>query len=161
MGRVLQDYDVLQESIRQEEAIRIIGKYDPRSKYLVKKKIYYPYQFVSYYMKVKALLVNEGYLGCTIDMISGCESLIDSKPHFIKKHATDEEWLKPIFTKEHAERNAIDFFQRHASKKYKFLTVPHFTLQDSILFFRPFWVVASQEHQFIVDGLSGKYHLLP
>ena len=156
----MQKFTILPDSISEDAAVATIHKLDSSQPYIAERKIYYPYQFVSYQMKVKALLVKEGALGCTIDMISGRESVIDSKPSFERSVLDEAERLPAVLSKEKAEKKAVQFFQRHASKKYKFLTVPRFSLKESQLFFRPFWVVSSDQNRFIVDAVSGKFHPL-
>ncbi|WP_138419614.1 hypothetical protein [Aquibacillus sediminis] len=156
----MEAYNVLPESINQKEAVEILSRLDPNHSYSVDKKVYYPYQFIAYHMKIKTLLLKEGNLGCTIDLISNRESMIDDKPTFVKKTIDDSELLHPVYSAIKAEETAMQFFRRHVSKKYKFLTIPTYTLTDSERFYRPYWVVSSPNSRFIVDGVSGKYHPL-
>ncbi|SES78957.1 hypothetical protein SAMN05421676_101458 [Salinibacillus kushneri] len=154
------EFNVLPHSIRSKEALQKITSLDRKNNYTIDQKVFYPYQFVSYHIKVKTFLVKEGYLGCTIDMISGRESVIDSKPTFFKKTLCKKERIQPVLTREKAEKQAIQYFQRQTAKRLKFLALPRYSLTDSHLFYRPYWIISSKNHRFIVDGLSGRFHPL-
>ncbi|WP_408008385.1 hypothetical protein ACJROX_27635 [Pseudalkalibacillus sp. A8] len=152
-------------SIQPENIINKLKQFDPKANYQIDKLIYYPYHFFKYKMKAKGLLKLDGYLGCTIDSISGQGAIIDHTPLFMEENLHDQPCLPSTLSLQDAKIMAEDFLNHSASLKLKFFSIPKMQLEQHERFFRPYWIIVNQKNNekypsIMIDGVSGKYHPL-
>ncbi|MDC3424412.1 hypothetical protein NC797_07810 [Aquibacillus sp. 3ASR75-11] len=148
-----------------EEIINRLGKLEPTVNFSVKRLVYYPYYFFEYGLDKKSFIFpSNGLVACTIDLISGSGSLIDSEPVFEKFIVSKMDIIEDLVDTEKAEKEAQHFIFRTISLKMKIFKMPNINLTRQELFYRPYWIVQGNDKKgtftLAVDGKSGKYHSL-
>ncbi|MBY7144445.1 hypothetical protein KFZ56_15585 [Virgibacillus sp. NKC19-3] len=136
------------------------------STFFADRIIYYPYYYFIYSVNAKRIFMPmEEKMGCVVDAISCKGSLIDSNPKLEVIDIPSGQILEKSQSLDNCLSTSEAFIHRSLSLKMRMISFSNITLEKQALFYRPYWIVfhnneKQNEHNFIVDGVTGQYHPL-
>lgn len=133
----------------------------------IQNRLYYPYYFFQYRLRGKRLFTKVHFrVGCTVDLISGKEALVDTpfdpRPETVPRKTV----LEAAMTAEGARERAQSYVCAFVSMKMKLLGSVELLQERGFMYYHPFWLVSCKDPDkvsvwIIVDGVSGRLHPLP
>ncbi|PTX64589.1 hypothetical protein C8P63_10283 [Melghirimyces profundicolus] len=132
----------------------------------VRDFVYYPYLYLQYRLERNTrLFPKKGRVGCTVDLVSGKEAVVDTVPVIQTRTVPTEKIIGETLSPKTARKQAEAYIYSSVSVGLKWMGTLKLIQEEERVCHRPFWIMTCEWERgdpatVIVDAVSGRYHPL-